>query len=91
MALMTLESIIKSLPTDTDKVIESLMKSYLNIQKWIVFHSGEKGQPEHLPHLQTVAAQVGVELAARLYAKHRAAVVSTDDLAVWLAVERIAE
>lgn len=92
MALMTFESILKSLPGDSDKALESLMKSYLNVQHWITYHAGEKGQPEHLPHLQTVAGQLARELAARLLDAYPAQEgVTVDDIETWTALERIAD
>lgn len=90
MALMTFESILKSLPDDSDKAIESLMKSYLNVQHWIIYHAGEKGQPEHLPHLRIVAGQLARELAARLLNAYPAPEGVTGDIDEWTALERIA-
>lgn len=91
MGIMTFESIVQSLPADTDAAIGSLMKSYLNVQHWIVYHAGEKGQPEHLPHLQAVAGQLARELAARLLDAYPAGErVTVDDIETWTALERIA-
>lgn len=92
MPLMTIDSIVHALPADPAAAIESLMKSYLNVQHWIVYHAGEKGQPEHLPHLQAVAGQLARELAARLLDAYPAGErVTVDDIETWMELERIAE
>lgn len=90
MALMTFESILAALPDDNDKAIESLIKTYISIGQWIAYHSSEKGQPEHLPHLKVTLTRVARELGRRLLAAYPAQGGEGESMDDVTALERIA-